>query len=202
LVELREAKYRSMATTSWHGQTDDVKPTAEREFGTPASRRVLLGYLGGALAAFMAMVAGLPIIGYLAAPLARKESANWLSLGNVDAFIPGEPKPVAVSVSRQDGWRRLTEARTVWVTAEKDGQFTVLNGRCTHLGCAYSWRTDGQYAGKFFCPCHDGVYDKDGTVLGGPPPRALDRLEARQDGDELVVLQQDFRLGVPDKEPV
>jgi menaquinol-cytochrome c reductase iron-sulfur subunit len=190
-----------MATTSWPEQTNEVEPSDTRESETSAGRRALLGYMGGALTAFMATVAGLPILGYLAAPLARKDLANWLSLGKVDAFVPGEPKLVAVSGSRQDGWRRLTEARTVWVTAEEDGQFTVLNGRCTHLGCAYSWRTDGEYAGKFFCPCHDGVYDKQGTVLGGPPPRPLDRLEARVDGDELVVLHQDFRLGVPDKEP-
>jgi menaquinol-cytochrome c reductase iron-sulfur subunit len=190
-----------MAAARWPDETNAVEPSGERESGPPLGRRVFLGYMGAALSAFMAMVAGLPILGYLAAPLAGKESANWLSLGKADAFAPGVPKLVAVSVSRQDGWRRLTEARTVWVTAEEDGQFTVLNGRCTHLGCAYNWRTDGQYAGKFFCPCHDGVYDKEGTVLGGPPPRPLDRLEARVDGNELVVLHQDFRLGVPDKEP-
>jgi quinol---cytochrome c reductase iron-sulfur subunit, bacillus type len=165
------------------------------------SRRVFLGYLGAALTAFMATTAGLPMIGYLAAPLAEKIAATWLSLGKVDGFRPGEPRPVALSVTRQDGWRKLTESRTVWVSTDGNGQFTVLNGRCTHLGCAYSWHSDGRYAGKFYCPCHDGLYDQDGSVLGGPPPRPLDRLETRVDGDELLVLQQDFRLGVSDKEP-
>lgn len=167
-----------------------------------ANRRAFLGYMGGALAAFMGMVAGLPMIGYLAAPLASKASAAWLSLGKVDTFARGEPKLVAVSVARQDGWRRLTETRTVWVTAEGDGQFTVLNGRCTHLGCSFTWHTEGRYAGKFYCPCHDGVYDQDGSVLSGPPPRPLDRLDAQVVDNELFVLHQDFRLGVPDKEAV
>ena len=157
--------------------------TQDRQTGEEGSRRVFLGYLGAALAAFMAAAAGLPMIGYLAAPLAEKSSAMWLSLGNVSAFTPGDPKLVALSVTRQDGWRKLTESRTVWVSAEDNGQFTVLNGRCTHLGCAYSWRTDGRYAGSFFCPCHEGLYDRDGTVLGGPPPRPLDRLETRVEGN-------------------
>jgi menaquinol-cytochrome c reductase iron-sulfur subunit len=190
-----------MATTRVTGQTDVAIPVEESDMGQTASRRAFLGYVGAALTAFMATAAGLPMVGYLAAPIAARVSATWLSLGKAAGFAPGEPRLVAVSVTRQDGWRRLTESRTVWVTAEGDGQFTVLNGRCTHLGCAYSWHSDGRYAGKFFCPCHEGLYDKDGTVIGGPPPRPLDRMEARVDGDELMVLHQDFRLGVPDKEP-
>jgi quinol---cytochrome c reductase iron-sulfur subunit, bacillus type len=191
-----------MKTTSQAAQRN-VGPTVdETRPGSEAGRRAFLGYMGGALAAFMATAAGLPMIGYLAAPLASKVSATWLSLGKVDTFSRGEPKLVAVSVVRQDGWRRLTESRTVWVTAEQDGQFTVLNGRCTHLGCAYSWRTEGRYAGQFYCPCHDGVYDQEGTVLSGPPPRNLDRLDAQVVDNELLVLHQDFRLGVSEKEAV
>jgi menaquinol-cytochrome c reductase iron-sulfur subunit len=191
-----------MTVTRMPDQVDGLVQTDHEDTGPVANRRVFLAYVGAALTAFMATAAGLPMIGYLAAPLAEKMSATWLSLGRVSAFTPGDPRPVAVSITRQDGWRKLTESQTVWVSVEDDGQFTVLNGRCTHLGCAYSWRTDGRYAGKFFCPCHEGLYDKDGTVLGGPPPRALDRLETRVDGDELMVLHQDFRLGVPDREAV
>jgi quinol---cytochrome c reductase iron-sulfur subunit, bacillus type len=191
-----------MAASRWVELGKPAPPADVAAAGTTATRRTTLGYMGAALVAFMATVAGLPMVGYLAAPLAARASAAWLSLGKADTFTPGEPRLVSVSVARQDGWRRYTEARAVWVSAEEDGQFTVLNGRCTHLGCAYSWRTEGRYAGKFYCPCHDGVYDRDGTVLSGPPPRALDRLDARVIGDDLMVLQQDFRLGVPSKEPV
>jgi menaquinol-cytochrome c reductase iron-sulfur subunit len=181
---------------------ESAAQTEDTQDAPAAGRRALLGYMGGAIAAFMAAAAGLPMIGYLAGPLASKASAAWLSLGRAATFTAGEPKLVSVTVTRQDGWRRVTESRAVWVKADGAGEFTILNGRCTHLGCAYSWRTDGRFAGKFYCPCHDGLYDEDGSVLSGPPPRALDRLQSQLVGDELFVLYRDFRLGVPNIEPV
>jgi Rieske Fe-S protein len=30
---------------------------------------------------------------------------------------------------------------------------------------------------RFFCPCHNGVFDREGQVVSGPPPRALDRYD-------------------------
>jgi menaquinol-cytochrome c reductase iron-sulfur subunit len=36
-----------------------------------------------------------------------------------------------------------------------------------------------QDAELFMCPCHGGVYYKDGTVAAGPPPKPLVRLEVR-----------------------
>ncbi|MBM2826185.1 MAG: putative Quinol-cytochrome c reductase, iron-sulfur subunit (Rieske iron-sulfur protein) [Dehalococcoidia bacterium] len=167
------------------------------------SRRVFLAYIAGAISAFIGMVAGIPIIGYLAAPLVKRETAvAWVSLGKVDAFKDPQPKMVAFTISRRDGWVEVQEARTCWVVPQSDGGYMVFNGRCTHLGCAYSWRTEGQYAERFFCPCHDGLYDRDGRVLDGPPPRVLDRLEAKVEGGELLALYQDFRLGVSTKDPL
>jgi menaquinol-cytochrome c reductase iron-sulfur subunit len=170
--------------------------------GRDVNRRTFLGYLAGAFAAFIGTSLGLPVLGYLAAPLARKETGTWLTLGKTNTFAPGEPRLVSLSIARQDGWRRITESRTAWVVASDDGDFTVFNGRCTHLGCAYSFKTDGPHAGSFFCPCHDGVYDQDGSVASGPPPRPLDQLDYQVNGDELQVLYQDFRLGVADREAV
>ena len=34
-------------------------------------------------------------------------------------------------------------------------------------------------AGNFICPCHGGVYDFQGIVVGGPPVRPLDRFYTR-----------------------
>lgn len=166
------------------------------------TRRAFHTYVAASLSSFAGLVLGLPILGYLAAPLATTVKAAWLSLGRVDSFKPGEPKLVALSVTRKDGWRDVTEARTAWVVAQGNNQFVAYNGRCTHLGCAYSWRAEGDRAQKFVCPCHDGVYDVNGTVLSGPPPRPLDRLEVKVDSGEVLALYQDFRLGVPTHEAV
>jgi quinol---cytochrome c reductase iron-sulfur subunit, bacillus type len=179
-----------------------AKDQQSTEAARQVDRRTFLNYVAGSISAFLGIVLGLPIVGYLAAPLAQRQTAFWLSLGKVDAFTSGQPKAVPVSISRRDGWRRITEERTCWVLASEGGQFVAYNGRCTHLGCAYSWKTDGPNAGRFFCPCHDGVFGPDGTVVAGPPPRELDRFDVRVEGGELLVLYQDYRLGVEQKQAV
>ncbi|MDP9189542.1 MAG: Rieske 2Fe-2S domain-containing protein, partial [Actinomycetota bacterium] len=42
-------------------------------------------------------------------------------------------------------------------------------------------------AANFICPCHGGVYDFDGKVIGGPPVRPLDRFQTRTSADGLQV---------------
>jgi nitrite reductase/ring-hydroxylating ferredoxin subunit len=80
----------------------------------------------------------------------------------------------------------------VWVVRDSDEQFTVFNGRSTHLGYAYSWQTNEN---QFACPCHAGVYAMDGHVLTGPPPRPLDTLPVRVENRQLQTQYQDFHLG-------
>ncbi len=164
------------------------------------SRRVFLASVAKAIATFVGVVVGLPSLAYLGGPLARKDMAHWVAAGALNTFALGDPKLVAVTISRQDGWRTVSEARTCWVKVTDAGEVIVFNGRCTHLGCAYGWQSQAGN-GRFVCPCHDGTYSADGAVLGGPPPRGLDELESRVDGDQLIVLYQDFRLGSPTKEP-
>jgi cytochrome b6-f complex iron-sulfur subunit len=52
-----------------------------------------------------------------------------------------------------------------------DGGFLAMSAICTHLRCIVQW------VGKdnlFECPCHAGVFNRVGEVVGGPPPRPLD----------------------------
>ena len=37
------------------------------------------------------------------------------------------------------------------------------------------------------CPCHGGVYYKDGTVAAGPPPKPLTKYEVRILKDEVQI---------------
>ena len=163
-------------------------------------RRTFLKQIAGAVATFIGVVVGLPAIAYLGAPLVRKESTNWVTVGPINSFSAGVPRLVTVSISRTDGWRRISETRTCWVSISPAGEVIVFNGRCTHLGCAYGWQTQGRNAGTFFCPCHEGTYSQDGSVVSGPPPRSLDELESRIEAGQLLVLYQDFRLGTSNKE--
>ena len=60
--------------------------------------------------------------------------------------------------------------RTVNVTRRgTDGiaaDFIALSSTCPHLGCQVRW--EGQN-NRYFCPCHNGTFDAQGTATGGPP---------------------------------
>jgi Rieske Fe-S protein len=62
----------------------------------------------------------------------------------------------------------------LYVLNQGDERFTLFHIHCTHVGCPVRWNAQ---AGRFFSPCHGGVFDKAGKVLAGPPPRPLDRYE-------------------------
>ena len=52
------------------------------------------------------------------------------------------------------------------------GEVRAFSAICTHLGCIVKWRPEMDH---FFCPCHNGMFDREGRVVGGPPPRPLER---------------------------
>jgi nitrite reductase/ring-hydroxylating ferredoxin subunit len=55
---------------------------------------------------------------------------------------------------------------------------------CTHGGCPVSYQTG---IGVLACPCHGGVFSiADGSVLQGPPPRPLPRIQVERRGNDLV----------------
>jgi quinol---cytochrome c reductase iron-sulfur subunit, bacillus type len=163
------------------------------------ARRTFLAQIIGACMAFLAALLGIPALGASIGPALKREDAEWISVGSPDSFPEGVPKAVNVTVVQRDGWIETNTVKGIWVVRQADNVFTAFNGRCTHLGCAYSWQTDQH---QFGCPCHAGVFGVDGTVLAGPPPRPLDTLPTRIRGSELEVQMQDFRLGTPEKVPV
>lgn len=60
--------------------------------------------------------------------------------------------------------------------ADATGEWLVVIGVCTHLGCIPLGQ-DGAAVGDFggwFCPCHGSHYDTSGRIRRGPAPRNLD----------------------------
>jgi len=57
-------------------------------------------------------------------------------------------------------------------TLDEAGEWLVMIGVCTHLGCIPLGEA-GEYNG-WFCPCHGSVYDTAGRIRKGPAPRNLD----------------------------
>lgn len=162
------------------------------------SRRSFLGYITGAIVAFIGALIAVPVVGSFVSPALKKTaSSTWEKLGPVGKFVIGEPKIAGISLVKQDGWVERRAPRLVWVIRTSDRDFKVYNAQCTHLGCVVDW--DSQTS-AFVSPCHGGVFAKDdGKVLAGPPPRALDTLEHKIEEGELVVNYRDFRMGIPEK---
>lgn len=58
-------------------------------------------------------------------------------------------------------------------TLDEAGEWLVMIGVCTHLGCVPMGGASGDFGG-WFCPCHGSHYDSAGRIRKGPAPRNLD----------------------------
>jgi len=137
------------------------------------SRRSALARLvTGGLALITAGLAGL--VGLVAAPRSTGTAKRWRRA--MSLFDLGKSPAAAVLAERhEDGWYETRKESVVFIDREGDG-YRALSATCQHLGCRVHW-DDGRQ--QFLCPCHGGVYDREGRVVAGPPPRPLERINVR-----------------------
>jgi ubiquinol-cytochrome c reductase iron-sulfur subunit len=57
-------------------------------------------------------------------------------------------------------------------TLDEAGEWLVMMGVCTHLGCVPLGDGAGDFGG-WFCPCHGSHYDTSGRIRKGPAPKNL-----------------------------
>ena len=115
------------------------------------------------------------------APALRKTATTWSPVLDADLVLEGMPTRAVVSIVARDAFLPPEPQQTpVFVINHGKGRFSIMDARCTHLGCPVSWSADED---RFLCPCHEGVFDALGKVVSGPPPRPLDLHEWKiQDG--------------------
>lgn len=156
----------------------------EPEAGSDETRRAfVVGVAVGAAA--VGAVAAVPILRLLSSPLERSAGGEqWVSLGPADQF-GDERREVIYSYPHQDGWYTANVTKRVVVGKEGDG-YLVLSTVCTHLGCGVNWMAEEK---KFFCPCHSGEFNADGSVKAGPPRKPLARLETRVRNGQLEIKE-------------
>ena len=75
-------------------------------------------------------------------------------------------------------------------------EYLVVEGSCTHLGCApledFDVRPAEDWGGGFFCPCHGSKFDLAGRVYKGvPAPTNLRVPPHRFVRDDLILIGQD-----------
>lgn len=148
------------------------------------SRRRFLARFSMALGGVGALTVALPVIGFIVAPFFQRRVETWRSVGKVGAFKVGETIAVNYEDSSPLPWAGVTAKSAAWLRRESADTFIAFSVNCTHLGCPVRWLAK---ADLFMCPCHGGVYYKDGTVAAGPPPLPLRRYPVRVANGEVQI---------------
>jgi ubiquinol-cytochrome c reductase iron-sulfur subunit len=71
-------------------------------------------------------------------------------------------------------------------TLDEAGEWLVMMGVCTHLGCVPLGNA-GDFGG-WFCPCHGSHYDTAGRIRKGPAPRNLPVPVAKFEDETTIKL--------------
>ncbi|NIP14431.1 MAG: Rieske 2Fe-2S domain-containing protein [Pseudomonadales bacterium] len=161
---------------------DDQQRPEDQGADESAGRREFLSRASG-----MAMAAGLvggygafgAIAGRFLYP-ARPDAGVWqfvVDLGQLrsgDSLLYRGPTGETINITR------LAE------NGDAD-DFIALSSTCPHLGCQVHWEPQND---RYFCPCHNGVFDPAGAGVSGPPGDAgqsLPRYPLRVDGNLLFI---------------
>ncbi len=158
----------SLASGKQDLASEHAHPAGASEKGV--TRRQWLARFFWAAGSLVGISLSLPVIGYFLGPILKAGRQTDVKLGRVEDFPIGIPQRVEVTLFRVNGWVTEEARQIAWVLRKNDG-LVVFDPHCTHLGCAYHWSEDVK---QFQCPCHDGRFNIDGCVIGGPPPRPLD----------------------------
>jgi Rieske Fe-S protein len=170
------------AADKTNGQTGEAlsKPEPAGYFeGESMSRRRALTIAVQAVGGVAGAIIVLPAVGFAVAPIFKKPEEIWESVGPTSRFSADTYKPVVFTLVQGIGEAGKTTAFVRQGSkkyGEEPSSYVAISTRCAHLGCPVNFVAA---AGSFVCPCHGGVYDFQGKVIGGPPVRPLDRFQTR-----------------------
>jgi len=147
------------------------------------SRGKLLAGATIGVGAVMSAVIALPALGFVLAPVFKRDEFYDIDLGPASNYPVGD-KYTVVTFERQPNDTSGIQRRVAFVRHNSDGSFTVISNTCMHLGCPVR-----AFTGSFGCPCHGGQYDSEGRRTAGPPVRPLNRYESKVVNGRLVLGQ-------------
>jgi cytochrome b6-f complex iron-sulfur subunit len=135
---------------------------SRRHFLSDAFMAVGLGFGLGTL--------GLRFLQFLS-PKVKADRFEEILVGSASDVLKSDITPVEVAGSK------------IFLLKAEAG-LVAFSRKCTDLGCLVNWDKAMQ---QFICPCHQGIYDKNGKNIAGPPPRPLDRFQVAQKGENVYV---------------
>jgi len=140
-----------------------------------SSRRgIVYWLLGGGLISSLASFL-YPVFRYMRPPEVAEAAVSEAEVGTVNEFpvnsgkiVRFGNKPVLLIRLGEQDWR-------------------AFSGTCTHLDCTVQYQPERQ---RIWCACHNGVYDLNGRVISGPPPRPLEPFEVHLRDGEVIVTRR------------
>ena len=160
-----------------------MSEVSERE---PVNRRDFLGMATFAIGGVISAALAIPAVAYILGPALRRSSTeNWIQLGSQSKVEVNTPTLFKATIERQTGWILEEQEISVYILTSDGRNFEAMSNICTHLSCRVRWIEEKE---QFFCPCHNAVFAKDGSVVAGPPPRPLDRFEVKVEEGQIYIL--------------
>jgi Rieske Fe-S protein len=131
--------------------------------------RILLG--GGFTASIFSFL--YPALRFMMPPAVAESAVNQASAGKADLA------PNAARIFRFGN-------RPALLVHTAGGEYRAFSAVCTHLNCTVQYNDQTH---QIWCACHNGLFDLNGKVVGGPPPRPLEQYTAHVQGEEVVVIR-------------
>ena len=154
-------------------------------------RRSFLTKLTFILGGIGTLLIGIPVLGALFEPLIKKEKKPWRKVGKITEFKVGD----TVLVKFPDGdilpWGKEISYTASWLRRVDEENFEAYTINCAHLGCPVRWIAESEL---FLCPCHGGVYYKNGDVAAGPPPRPLQKYPVRTTNGYVEIRSEEIPI--------
>lgn len=152
----RQGANQSKSVLESHDDRVDGDVSDRRAFLSATSTALMAGGLASGYGTFFAMAGS-----YF---LPSGTDRAWMFVSDAASIAPGasvpflSPTGVPVTITRREE-NSAVEGPSV-------ADFLALSSVCPHLGCRVHWESHNS---RFFCPCHNGVFDPNGKATGGPP---------------------------------
>jgi menaquinol-cytochrome c reductase iron-sulfur subunit len=171
---------------------DRSEPPADGHV-SPERRGFLMAVTAG-LSGLAGLLLAVPFVGFVMAPVRRPPDDRWRPVGPVGDFPPGRTVKVIYLEPEPLPWAGFSAESAAYVRRVDEANVVAFSIYCTHTGCPVQWV---ESTGLFFCPCHGGAFNHDGSVAAGPPPRPLGRHEARIRAGQVEVRTRPMPLPPP-----
>ena len=100
-------------------------------------------------------------------------------------FPAGKVHRVTYSFHVEDAWREMKQTSILFIFSEHGSDYIVLDATCTHLGCNVHWQEEQS---RFSCPCHDGIFSREGVAVSGPVEKPLRQFQTKIENGVLLAL--------------